>query len=194
MRINSVSSTNVIDQTKSFKQPSDSEGNLLASHWYAIYTKPHAEDLAQEQLEKRDIPVFLPKICEFRFRRHKLRECIQPLFPNYLFARFTIPHEYYQVKWTKGVKRIVGSGDIPLYLDDSIIIFLKEQVSEKGLIHPQPQLKNGDKIRITQGPLEGLWGIVQGGVDAKGRVKILMDILNTGAKIELPRSYVEKFN
>ncbi len=154
MRITSINSANLIEEIDKFNPSNDSDGTRHARHWYVIYTKPHAEDLVQEQLEKRDIPVFLPKICEFRFRRHKLRECIQPLFPNYLFARFTIPDEYYDVKWAKGVKYIVGSGDMSLYLDDSIVIFLKEQVNKKGLIESQHNLKYGDKVRVLQGPLE----------------------------------------
>jgi len=161
-------------------------------HWYVLYTKPHSEAIAQEQLERKEIPVFLPRIREVRFRNHKLHESIQPLFPNYLFARFTIPDEYYDVKWARGVKRIVGSGEIPIPLDDSIVVFLRAQTNEKGHIQPQSKLKDGDKVRINQGPFAGLWGVVRGSVDAKGRVKILMDILSAGARIELPYSYVEK--
>jgi transcriptional antiterminator RfaH len=154
--------------------------------WYVLYTKPRSEDLAQDQLEEKDISVFLPKIRE-------LRESIQPMFRNYIFARFSIPEEYYDVKWARGVKRIVGSGDTPIPLDDSIVIFLKEQVNEDGLVQQQPSLKDGDKVRVKQGPLEGLWGIVHGGIDSKHRVKVLMDILHSGAKVELPYSFVEKY-
>jgi transcriptional antiterminator RfaH len=162
-------------------------------HWYVIYTKPHSEDLAREQLEKKDIFVFLPKIREVRFRSRKLQEMVQPLFPSYIFARFTIPDEYYDVKWARGVKRIVGSGDMPTPLDDSIVVFLREQVNHEGLIQTQPKIRQGDKVRVKQGPLEGLWGIVQGDIDGKGRVKVLMDILHAGAKIELPFTYVERY-
>ena len=161
-------------------------------HWYVVYTKPHNEDLAREQLENKNIFVFLPKIREVRFRNHKLREAVQPLFPSYIFARFTIPDEYYDVKWARGVKRIVGSGEMPTPLDDSIVVFLREQANHEGLIQPQPKVRQGDKVRVKQGPLEGLWGIVQGQIDGRGRVKILMDILHAGAKIELPFAYVEK--
>ena len=162
--------------------------------WYVIYTKPRSEDLAQEQLEKKEISVFLPRIREIKFRKRGLQESVQPLFPNYLFARFAVPDEYYDVKWARGVKRIVGSGEMPIPLDDSIVIFLKGQANEKGLIQPQPDLKDGDRVRVRQGPLEGLWGVVYGGIDSKGRVKILMDVLHSGAKVELPYSYVERYD
>ncbi len=163
-------------------------------HWYVIYTKPRSEDMAREQLEKKEIPVFLPRIREVKFRRRRLQERVQPLFPSYLFARFAIPDEYYNVKWARGVRRIVGSGTMPLPLDDSIVVFLIEQADEKGLIEPQPSLKDGDRVRVKEGPLAGLWGVVQGSVDARGRVKILMDILHAGARIKLPYSFVERFD
>jgi len=150
--------------------------------------------VAREELEKKAICVFLPKIRETRFRKHKWQERIQPLFPNYLFARFMIPDAYYDVKWARGVKRIAGSGDVPTPLDDSIVSFLREQANEKGLIQPKPNLKKGDKVRVKQGPLEGLWGIVRGEIDSKHRIKILMDILHSGAKVELPYSYLEKYD
>jgi transcriptional antiterminator RfaH len=160
--------------------------------WYVIYTKPRAEDVAREQLEMKQIPVFLPKIPHVTFRKGRLKERIEPLFPSYLFARFAIPDEYYGVKWAKGVKRIVGNGDTPIPLDDSIVIFLKEKANEKGLVQPESNLKDGDQVRVRQGPLQGLLGIVQGVVGAKGRVRILMDILRAGAKVELPYSAVER--
>ncbi|NIS67490.1 MAG: hypothetical protein GTO12_00625 [Proteobacteria bacterium] len=183
---------NQLNQSNEFNQV-DSV-NESSRRWYVIYTKPHSEDTAREQLEKKEISVFLPRIREVKFRRRRLEELVQPLFPSYLFARFVIPDEYYNVKWAKGVKRIVGSGDMPLPLDDSIVTFLRGQVNEEGLVQSCSNLKHGDKVRIKQGPLEGLWGIVQGEIDAKQRVKILMDILHSGAKVELPYSYIEKYD
>ncbi len=168
--------------------------NESSRRWYVIYTKPHSEDTAREQLEQKEIRVFLPRIREVKFRKRQLREHVQPLFPSYLFARFAIPEEYYNVKWAKGVKRIVGSGDMPLPLDDSIVVFLRGQVNEEGLVQPRSNLRHGDKVRVKQGPLEGLWGIVQGEIDARQRVKILMDILHSGAKVELPYAYIEKYD
>jgi|GEM_PF-665263 len=190
-----VSSVDSIDHSTKSEFPTNSDDlvNESTKQWYVIYTKSRAEDLAREQLENKNIFVFLPKIREVRFRNDKLREAVQPLFPSYIFAQFTIPDEYYDVKWARGVKRIVGSGDMPTPLDDSIVVFLRDQADHEGLIQPQPQIRQGDKVRVKQGPLEGLWGTVQGEIDGKGRVKVLMDILHAGAKIELPFNYVEKY-
>ena len=162
-------------------------------HWYVIYTKPHSEDQAQRELQKKGIFVFLPKISEFRFRKGKLRQQTEPLFPNYLFAKFTIHDSYYDVKWARGVKRIVGNGDMPIPLDDSIVIYIRQQVDKGGLGRPKSSLKVGDRVRVKQGPLEGLCGVVQGQIDSKTRVKILMDALHAGARVELPYSHVKRY-
>jgi len=162
-------------------------------HWYVIYTKPHSEDLVQGEFQKKGISVFLPKIREVRFRKGRLQEQIEPLFPNYLFANFTIPDSYYDVKWARGVKRIIGSGDMPIPLDDSIVIYIRQQLDRKGLIRPKPSLKVGDLVRVKEGPLEGLGGVVHGQIDSKGRVKILMDVLHSGAKVKLPYSHLKRY-
>ena len=190
MKVDSIDS---IEQIDSMNQSNDLHSRPDLRRWYVIYTKPHSEDLARKQLEKKSISVFLPKIREVRFRSYKLQERIQPLFPNYLFARFVIPDEYFAVKWARGVRRIVGSGEMPIPVDDSIVIFLKGHANEKGVIQPRPNLKNGDKVRVRQGPLEGLFGIVHGTINAKGRVKILMSILNSWTKVELPYSYLARY-
>jgi transcriptional antiterminator RfaH len=169
------------------------EDRCPIKHWYVIYTKPRAEEVAEEELEKKAISVFLPRIRQIRFRKHRLREHIEPLFPNYIFARFTIPDDYYDVIWTKGVKRIVGGGVMPVPLDDSVVIFLKQQSDERDLIQPKRNLKTGDRVRVKQGPLRGLWGVVRGEINAKGRIRILMDILRSGTRVELPYSYVERY-
>jgi transcriptional antiterminator RfaH len=158
-----------------------------------IYTKPHSEDQAQRELQKKGISIFFPKIREVRFWKGKLREQIELLFPNYLFAKFTINESYYDFKWARDVKRIVGSGDMRIPLDDSIVNYIIQQTDKCGLVRPKPHLNVGDRVRVKQGPLEGLCGVVQGQIDAKGRVRILMDVLHSGARVELPYSHVRRY-
>jgi len=160
--------------------------------WYVIYTKPCSEDRARDHLERKDIHVFLPKMRECRYSSKGEEAKIKPLFPNYLFAHMAYPDDYYTVIWTKGVRRIVGNGTEPIPLDDSVVDFLKRQAEEKGFIQPSPRLKIGDAVRVRNGPLEGLIGITDGTIDEKGRIKVLMDFLKEGARVEIPYSFIEK--
>ena len=177
-------------------QTSANSGSLQRENghrWFVIYTKPSAEDMARDTLEERDIPVFLPKIREFHFSSKGRREKIKPLFPNYLFARMAYPDDYYKVIWAKGVRRIVGNGAEPLPLDDSIVDFFMKQTEQKGFIQPTLQLKMGDRVRVRNGLLEGLIGIVDGSLDEKGRIRVLMNFVTEGTRIEVPCSSLERY-
>ena len=169
----------------------DGSGN--SQKWYVIYTKPSAEDVARDHLERKNIHVFLPKIRECHYSAKGEEAKIKPLFPNYLFAHMAYPDDYYTVIWAKGVRRIVGNGTEPIPLDDSVVDFFKRQIEEKGFVQPSPQLKIGDMVRVKNGALEGLIGIIDGSIDEKGRIKILMDFLKEGARIEIPYSFLEKY-
>ena len=161
--------------------------------WYVIYTKPSAEDMARDHLERESIHVFLPKIRECHYSSKGKEAKIKPLFPNYLFAQMAYPHDYYKVIWARGVRRIVGNGAEPIPLDESVVTFFKKQTEERGFIQPSPQLKIGDPIRVRNGPLEGLIGIIDGSIDENGRIKILMDFLKEGARVEIPYSFLERY-
>ena len=164
-----------------------------AQKWYVIYTKPCAEDIARENLEQKNIDVFLPKIRESRYSSKGQEVKIKPLFPNYLFAHMAYPDDYYAVIWAKGVRRIVGNGTEPIPLDDSIVDFFRKQTEEKGFIKPSSKLRIGDAVRVRNGALEGLIGIIDGSIDEKGRIKVLMDFLKEGTRIEIPYSYLERY-
>jgi transcriptional antiterminator RfaH len=160
--------------------------------WYVIYTKPSAEEIARDHLERKKIHVFLPRIRECHHSSKRMEEKIKPLFPNYLFAEMAYPDDYYTVIWAKGVRRIIGNGKEPIPLDNSIVGFFKTKTEEKGFIQPSPGLKVGDTIRVKNGPLEGLIGIIDGSIDEKGRIKVLLDFLREGARVEIPYSFLER--
>jgi transcription antitermination factor NusG len=169
------------------------EGLDNTRKWYVVYTKPSAEDMARDYIERKEISVFLPKIREYHYSSKGKEAKIKPLFPNYLFAHMSYPDDYYKVIWAKGVRRIVGNGAEPIPLDDSVVDFLKTQTEEKGFIQPSSQLKIGDSVRVRIGPLAGLMGIIDGSIDEKGRIKVLMDFLKEGTRIEIPYSYLERY-
>ena len=172
---------------------SRSEKSENSHKWYVVYTKPSSEDLARDQLERKEIHVFLPKIRESHYSSKREEVKIKPLFPSYLFAHMAYPEDYYKVIWARGVRRIVGNGAEPIPLDDSIVEFFMRQTEEKGFIRPSPRLKVGDMVRVRTGPLEGLIGIIDGSLDERGRIRVLMDFLKEGARIEVPYSFIERY-
>jgi transcriptional antiterminator RfaH len=160
--------------------------------WYVVYTKPSSEKVARDSLARKGIDVFLPKIEErdSAFSGGVVR--IAPLFPGYLFARISVQDDYYKVIWARGVKRLVGNGEGPLPLDDSVVDLLMRKTGERGIIRPSQGFNLRDRVRVRSGPFEGLLGIVNGSLDKRERIKVLMSLLQEGTEVELPCCLLEK--
>ena len=165
---------------------------MCLERWYVVYTKPNSEELARRSLERKDIEVFLPKIEETVGAAAKDSARIVPMFPGYLFARLCIPEAFHAVVWARGVKRILGSADGPLPLDDAVVDFLKERAGAKGYIRPDLRLNLHDRVRVKKGPFAGLLGVIQGSIDKHGRTRVLMDLLGNRARVQLPCWLLEK--
>jgi transcriptional antiterminator NusG len=107
-----------------------------------------------------------------------------------LFVRIDLSEEYYYVLWSPGVKRFIGFNGSPTPLDDDIVDFLMQQASDEGIIPARSNLKVGQKVQISGGPFDGLVGIIEEPPNAKGRVKVLLNLLSRQVKAEVPVEFV----
>ncbi len=164
--------------------------NNNSKEWFVVYTKPAKESYAGLQLRMKDINVFCPFIKEHYWRNGRIEERVKALFPGYIFVNILLEEEYYKVKWTPGVKRFVGCGSKPVPIKDDILQFIKGLTDKQGLINRR-RLKKGDRVRIKSGPLRDLIGIVENDVSPVGRVKVLMELVNYSARVEIPEVLVE---
>jgi transcription antitermination factor NusG len=151
-----------------------------------VRTKARKEDLAVQQLERRGVRVFLPRILEYG------RDEVAPLFPSYLFVNIQLLEQYYSVVWTPGVRGFVAFGPAPTPVHDRVIWFIAASADEGGIIRPLMPFKAGDRVQIRSGPLAGLIAVVQRPCSQRGRVQILLDFLRQGATVELPVGLVDR--
>jgi transcriptional antiterminator RfaH len=159
-------------------------------HWYVVYSKPQKEVYAQFHLRLKGVETFFPQLLVPNASRSRRR--IIPLFPNYLFVRLEITSpEYFYVTWSPGVRRIVSFNGCPASIDEQIVDFFMRQADEEGIIRARSNLKTGQEVRITGGPLGGLVGVLQEPPDGKGRVKILLNLLNRQTNVEVPLQFIE---
>jgi transcriptional antiterminator RfaH len=157
--------------------------------WYVIYSKPAREAYAYGQLARKGLEVFFPRLeLPGRVPAHRV---LVPLFPNYLFARLQLPDEYYAVIWCPGVSRLVSFNGFPVPVDDEIVEFLRQQATADGVLTAQSTLTVGTPVLVTSGPLAGLSGILKDPPDAKGRIRILMKLLNRDTQVMVPLSQVQ---
>ncbi|MFQ5900235.1 MAG: transcription termination/antitermination protein NusG [Thermodesulfobacteriota bacterium] len=162
----------------------------MSKAWYIVYTKPKKEPIVEIKLGQKMIPVFCPMTQETGWRKGRVVFRPKPFFPGYLFVHISIESDYYMVKWTHGVKRFIGCGDLPLHVDDRIIDFLKSRIDERGFVR-KDKLNKGDRVKVKSGPFNGLMGIIENDVPASGRVKVLMDLVRYQGTIELPEVLLE---
>ena len=158
--------------------------------WFVISTKVRREEFAQEQLDRRAVETFLPRIIESS--RFEIKPVVAPLFPSYLFVHIDLEQQYFDVVWTPGVRRFIGFGELPSPVDDAVIDFLHARMGQEGVLRAQPVFKPGDVVRIKRGPFEGLVGIIENPGCGRGRVRVLMELLRRQTRVEVPQQIVER--
>lgn len=158
--------------------------------WFVVYSKPQKEDYARFHLSAKGLEVFFPKL-RFPNSANK-RKRLVALFPNYLFVRLKLSSaEFFYARWCPGVSRIVSFNGVPASVSDSIVDFLMAQANGDGVVEARPKLRTGQEVRISAGPFGGLVGIIQEPPNAKGRIKILLRLLNQPTKVDVPIQFLE---
>lgn len=158
------------------------------SNWYAVQTKPNAEECARLALESLALPTFLP-------RRRSSRQPAEsrsprPIFPNYLFCRFAPAQHLRQVRYSRGVRRVVGVGELPIPVEDAIIDDLSARLDGDGFVQlDEPDWPRGAAVQITSGPLQGWSGIFESELPDHRRVNILLT--NIHARMIVERQCLE---
>jgi transcriptional antiterminator RfaH len=158
--------------------------------WFVVSTKVRREYFAQEQLMLRGVETYLPRIVEPSRVRGKLS--VAPLFPGYLFLNLDLEQQYFNVVWTPGVRKFVAFGALPCPVDRQVIDFLRSRTGEEGILRLERVFHAGERVTIRSGPFEGLVGIIERPVCARGRVRVLMELLRRQTRVEVPQEIVER--
>src|SRR5437762_11997047 len=98
--------------------------------WYVVRSKARKEDYAVQQLERRGVRVFLPRILEWG------HDEVAPLFPGYLFVCIALLEQYYRVSWPPGVGTFGASGAAPAPSQDGAIAFTVRAGVWGGTVRP----------------------------------------------------------
>ena len=152
--------------------------------WYAVYTKPKKEDSVAFSLQNIGLEVLNPKIKFRKFKRNRLTDVIEPLFPCYLFANFDKDKYAHLITYTRGVKYIVGKKS-PVAVQDEVINVIKDGIEDHNLIVIKPStFKNGDKVLIKDGPFKDFYGIFEKEIKGHERVMILLETIQCRVELD----------
>jgi transcription antitermination factor NusG len=141
-------------------------------NWYALYTCPRHEKFVAKQIERRSFSCFLPLYRSIRRWKDRRKELELALFPGYVFVRMALENKM-RVLELPGVVRLVSFNGKPAPLPPNEIQALQDVMSCPTKFEPHPYLRAGRRVRVRNGSMEGLEGIV---VRRKDRCRVVFSI------------------
>ncbi len=156
--------------------------------WFAVRTATGREKLVSQQLQGKGYEPFLPSYRSKRQWSDRTKELELPLFPGYIFCRFDFTRRL-PILVTPGVKLIVGYGKQPTPVLDEEIEGLRRVVASGADAMPWPYLRVGQRVRVQDGALAGVEGILTQ-VKNSYRIVLSVDLLQRSVAVELDRSSV----
>ena len=166
--------------------------DIPGGDWFIINSKPKQEFDAERNLRSLAIPVYLP-VYGKKVRKNRVKvERVAPLFSGYLFAHFDVREFYQKVRYTRGVKSILGYNEYLWTISDEKIQDIKSRESN-GLVvlrKREQNFRKGDRILIDDGDFEGWEGIFQEELPDRERAMILLTNVQFSSKLILPKKYL----
>ncbi|MEJ2678572.1 MAG: UpxY family transcription antiterminator [Gemmatimonadota bacterium] len=155
--------------------------------WYACYTRARHEKQVERALAEHQVESYLPLVERERQWKDRRKVVAFPLFPSYVFARFAWRHVH-DVLSTPGVSTIVRMDGRPAPIPDEDLENVRrftKALGETGMEPtPRPFVQEGQRVRVAEGPFEGVEGVV---VERRGarRVLVGLPVIRQGFEVDL---------
>lgn len=144
----------------------------MMEKWIAVYTKSRHEKVVIQELEKKNIEAYCPILKERRQWSDRKRWVEFPLFRSYVFAKIELKNSLYILQ-TIGVNHIVKfQGNIST-IPDGIIQNIKSMIDGGFTVEQVEYFVKGDEVKVVDGPLKGMEGIV---VKVKNENKLVLKV------------------
>lgn len=157
-----------------------------ATRWFVINIKPKKELQVARLFSEGGFNCYIPV-----FRQDRR---VTPFFPGYGFLQFAFPDDFQTVRYTRGVKRVVGGQNGPIPVPDEAVSGIKAREID-GLIELEKHGEApavGDEIEVAEGPLKGLRGVFQKELGDKDRVMILLSYVSYQGQLLIEKDKLKK--
>jgi transcription antitermination factor NusG len=146
-----------------------------------------------DQLAGRGFSVFLPTIKAWSRSKTARRAITMPMFPGYAFVNHAMDKwTYVELMKTRGLVRILGERwDRLAPVPDSDVDAIRRVAGAAAPVMPYPFLREGERVRITDGALTGLEGILVHVKPTKGLLVVSVDLLQRSVAVEVDCTRVE---
>lgn len=165
----------------------DSNGDSMGENksWFAVKVRERFERNICEGLEGKDIETLLPVYSVERRWSDRVKTFEIPLFSGYVFCRID-PAKRMPVLSIPGVQYFAGIGHAPEPLSDSEADSILALMRAGAAATPRPYLAEGERVRVKDGPLRGMEGVLSRGGDADQLV-VSIDLLHRSVALTIDR-------
>ena len=165
-----------------------------SQQWYVVHTHVKQEERANQNLRSWGVETLHAKLKTRRFNQFTGAPTYltQPLFPRYLFAKFNAREQLPKIRFTRGVQNVVCFGENPAPVAEDIIDIIRARIDENGFVKSNDELKPGDKVVISSGPLRNLVGIFERQIKGSDRITILLTAIEFQGRLVVDRELVQR--
>ena len=165
--------------------------------WYVIHTYSGHENKVKTNIEKlvenrgmQDLilEVVVPTEEEVDYSEGRRRLKTKKMYPGYVIVKMVITNEsWYLVRNTQGVTGFVGNASNPMPLST-------EEVRRMGIekIYIDLDLKEGDTVKVINGPFESFMGTVEEVNMEKQTLRAKISMFGRETPVELDFAQVDK--
>jgi transcription antitermination factor NusG len=166
--------------------PDDKE---LMLPWFGLRTRSNHEKLAATALSGKGYEHYLPTYKTQKRWSDRVVESDRPLFPGYVFCRFD-PKLRLPILTTPGVVSVIGFGNDPAPIDDQEIEAVRKVLRSGLATEPCPFLREGQRIRVKCGSMEGVEGIL---VKKKKDLRMVISVvmLQRSMSVEVDSDWID---
>ncbi len=169
--------------------------------WYVVHCYSGYENKVRHNLEQRIesmgmkekiFDVVIPTQEEIEVKDGKRKTIERHIFPGYVLVNMILTEEsWYIVRNTPGVTGFVGMGNQPTPLRaEEVSSIVKRMEAEAPVVNVT--YKEGEKVRIVDGPFNDFRGTVAEIDQEKSKVRVMVNFFGRETPVELDFLQVEK--
>ena len=162
-------------------------------YWYALHTKPRKERSLSENLSARDLETYLPLLP--RVHGGRRLASTEPLFPNYLFARFDLDTlNFASLRWTPGLRDVVSGAEGAAPVGDDVIEHIRTRLAQGQITRSaaHDRFKAHEPVRVKGHPFDDLDAVFEHYLPGEARARVLLHILGRATPTDIPVELLEK--
>ena len=163
----------------------------VTAEWFAVQTRPRHEKVVASHLQTSGVEAFLPLCPEVRTWSDRRKVVEFPLFPGYVFVLTAwFSPARVQVLESSGALGFVGPRNRATPIPAEQIEAVRCLIQAKAGYRPHHYLSAGQRVRIRDGALQGLQGILVS-VSNDHSLVISVDLIHRSVAVQLKGYEVE---